>query len=62
MKPVLDADRSNLELAFIELQDDPVVIVSLGVDDPSRMIPRALRQDKSARLSGDAVRRSSRSY
>ena len=26
-------DRSDLELAFIELADDTVVIVSLGMDD-----------------------------
>jgi len=30
---VHDADRTDLELAFIQLQDDPVVIMSLWVDD-----------------------------
>ena len=30
---VHDADRTDLELAFIELQDDAIVVVSLRVDD-----------------------------
>jgi hypothetical protein len=34
---VLDADRSDLELAFIQLQDDAIVVVSLGVDNPSQI-------------------------
>jgi len=29
---VLNTNRSDLELAFIQLQDDPVVIMSLWVD------------------------------
>jgi hypothetical protein len=31
--PVLDADRPDLELVANKLQDDAVVVVSLGVDD-----------------------------
>ena len=31
--PVLKTDRSDLELAFPELQDDAVVVVSLRVND-----------------------------
>ena len=36
MKPVLDADRSDPEVAFLKLQDDAMVLVSLGMDDLSQ--------------------------
>ena len=33
----LDADRPDLELAFIALEDDAVILMSLGVDDSAQI-------------------------
>ena len=52
----LPTPRSDLELAFIELLDDAIVVVRPGVDDLAEieshacMIPRALRRDKARAL------------
>jgi hypothetical protein len=40
--PVLDANRSDLELVAIALQDDAVVLVSLRVDDFPQIDPRII--------------------
>jgi hypothetical protein len=42
----LDADRPDLELAFIALEDDAVILVSLGVDD-SAQIYRSIPHDSA---------------
>jgi hypothetical protein len=39
---VLDADRPDLEFAFIQLQHDAAIVVSLGMDDPSQVESRSL--------------------
>jgi hypothetical protein len=36
----LDVDRSDLELVAIELQDDAIVLVGLGMNDPSQATTR----------------------
>jgi hypothetical protein len=35
--PVLDVDRPDLDLVAIELQDDAIVVVGLGMDDLSQI-------------------------
>ena len=53
----MDADRPDLELAFIALEDDAVILVSLGwmTLRRYRSIPRVLRRNKRARLSAPAA-------
>ena len=36
-RPRLNTDRSNLKLAFRDLQDDAIVLMSLGADDLSEI-------------------------
>ena len=40
--PVLNTSRPDLEFAFIQLQDDAAIVVSLGMDDPSQVESRSL--------------------
>jgi len=42
MRPVLDANRPDLELAVVGLEDDVVIVVGLPVDDPAQPLALGL--------------------